>query len=141
MIYSPDYEIDHNLVTGVSIPWSTLEPSTIPGIYVNRTTTKIPNTTRPTRYTKPLTTTTSKTTTFTSYTPTLPVVTYSTYSSAASEFSESIESTEQNNAAFSTKPTPQERFKVVCYFTNWAWYRYQYIYEYFFSLLFIKFLP
>lgn len=118
-----DYEIDHNLVTGVSIPWSTLEPSTIPGIYVNRTTTKIPNTTRPTRYTKPLTTTTSKTTTFTSYTPTLPVVTYSTYSSAASEFSESIESTEQNNAAFSTKPTPQERFKVVCYFTNWAWYR------------------
>lgn len=136
MIHYLDYEIDHNLVTGVNIPWSTLELSTIPGVYVNRTSTKIPNTTRPTRYTKPLTTTISKTTTSTSYTPTLPVVTYSTDSSAASEFNES---TEQNNAASSIKPTPQERFKVVCYFTNWAWYRYEYIYEYFSSLLCIKF--
>jgi len=123
LLLSLDYEIDNSYVTGVSIPWSSLETSTISTLSITRTTKRIP-TRHPTRYTK---STTSVTTTSTTSTPPTTV--------PGGEFSEF---TEDNNveagiewsgssttsSVASVEPSkPEERFKVVCYFTNWAWYR------------------
>ncbi|XKL60517.1 hypothetical protein PGB90_007574 [Kerria lacca] len=118
-----DFDIDNSFVTGAGISWSSVSIPTIPAAIVNLTTTRTTTSKRPsksTKFTSTMYSTTSLSTT--------PYVTDNTEKNTASN-----EYTEENNEVSiewsSSSPTstytPQtnDEFKVICYFTNWAWYR------------------
>lgn len=88
----------------------TTKPTTSPSLPASTTeivTTWIPPT-RPTKPTKP--TTTAKPTTPTTMKPTTITTT--------------LRPTSTTTSTTTLKPATSEYFKVVCYFTNWAWYRF-----------------
>ncbi len=119
-LLSTDFGID----PGNGITWSTIEVSTLTSFQWNHTTTKATSPTyRPTRPTR-RTTTRPTTTKPTTKPPNPPSTDSGVYTEGGN--GGSVEWSSSPAATSTYQPdvnNVEERFKVVCYFTNWAWYR------------------